>query len=68
MVDIPKDITAPAYKAPYDYPAEVSLRSYAPAEKGHSGQIRKAVELLLRAKSRWFMPVEASFRVMPALR
>ena len=50
VVDIPKDITAPAYKAPFDYPAEVSLRSYAPAEKGHSGQIRKAVELLLRAK------------------
>ncbi len=50
VVDIPKDITAPSYKAPFDYPAEIALRSYTPAEKGHSGQIRKAVELLLRAK------------------
>ncbi len=50
VVDIPKDITAPTMKRPYHYPKEVSLRSYMPAEKGHTGQIKKAVEMLLRAK------------------
>lgn len=50
VVDIPKDITAPWEKRPYHYPAEVSLRSYTPALKGHPGQIKKAVEILLQAK------------------
>lgn len=50
VVDIPKDITAPTMKCPYHYPSEVVLRSYMPAEKGHTGQIKKAVEMMLRAK------------------
>ena len=50
VIDIPKDITAPWDKRPYHYPKEISLRSYMPAEKGHAGQIKKAVEILLRAK------------------
>ena len=50
VVDIPKDITAPWIKKPYDYSKDVSIRSYQPAQKGHAGQIRKAVELLLKAK------------------
>ena len=50
VVDIPKDITAPTMKRPYHYPKEISLRSYTPAAKGHAGQIKKAVEMLLRAK------------------
>ncbi len=50
VVDIPKDITDPNIKIPYDYPKEISMRSYNPVVKGHSGQIKKAVDLLLRAK------------------
>ena len=48
LVDIPKDITA--QKAEFHYPEEVKLRSYSPARKGHSGQIRKAAQLLLGAE------------------
>ena len=48
LVDIPKDITIA--KAVFDYPKEVDMRSYKPAEKGHAGQIRKAVQLLLSAE------------------
>jgi acetolactate synthase-1/2/3 large subunit len=50
VVDIPKDMTNPAEKFEYVYPKKVKLRSYSPAVRGHSGQIRKAVELLLAAK------------------
>lgn len=50
VVDIPKNVTDPGIKVPFEYPEEVEIRSYRPAEKGHSGQIRKAVELLLEAK------------------
>ncbi len=50
VVDIPKDITDPAIKIPYEYPKEISMRSYNPVVKGHSGQIKKAVDLLLHAK------------------
>ena len=48
VVDIPKDITA--QKTSYHYPEKVELRSYNPVLKGHSGQIKKAVKLLLEAK------------------
>lgn len=48
VVDIPKDITAA--KCKFEYPAEVHMRSYNPVVKGHLGQIRKAVQLLLGAK------------------
>ncbi|PKO26113.1 MAG: acetolactate synthase 3 large subunit [Betaproteobacteria bacterium HGW-Betaproteobacteria-8] len=48
VVDIPKDITA--HFAKFEYPASVELRSYTPVIKGHSGQIKKAVKLLLEAK------------------
>lgn len=50
VVDIPKDITDPNIKVPYKYPKKISMRSYNPAVKGHSGQIKKAVDLLLSAK------------------
>jgi acetolactate synthase-1/2/3 large subunit len=46
VVDIPKDVTDPNIKKPYAYPASVRMRSYQPAIKGHSGQIRKALELI----------------------
>ncbi|MEI7613547.1 MAG: biosynthetic-type acetolactate synthase large subunit [Betaproteobacteria bacterium] len=48
VVDIPKDITAD--KCKFEYPAEVRMRSYNPIVKGHLGQIKKAVHLLLGAK------------------
>ena len=48
LVDIPKDISA--QKTNFSYPAEVSMRSYNPVVRGHVGQIKKAVELLLSAK------------------
>ncbi len=48
VVDIPKDITAA--KCKFEYPKEVHMRSYNPVVKGHLGQIKKAVQLLLGAK------------------
>ncbi len=50
VVDIPKDITDPNIKIPYKYPKKLAMRSYNPVIKGHSGQIKKAVELLLKAQ------------------
>lgn len=48
VVDIPKDVSL--MTAPFSYPASVEMRSYNPVKKGHGGQIRKAVQLLLQAK------------------
>ncbi len=48
LVDIPKDITM--HKCAFEYPKELEMRSYKPVEKGHAGQIRKAVQLLLSAE------------------
>ena len=48
LVDIPKDITAE--EAEFIYPDSVALRSYTPVTKGHLGQIKKALDLLLKAK------------------
>ncbi|MFZ5536049.1 MAG: acetolactate synthase 3 large subunit [Pseudomonadota bacterium] len=50
LVDIPKDVTDPKVKIPFEYPKSVSLRSYNPTVKGHGGQIKKAVDLILSAK------------------
>lgn len=50
VVDVPKDITDPNIKIPYVYPESVHMRSYQPITKGHPGQIKRAVELLLTAK------------------
>ena len=50
VVDIPKDVTDPNVKVPYVYPKKLSMRSYNPVTKGHPGQIKKAVDLLLAAK------------------
>ncbi|WP_163835780.1 acetolactate synthase 3 large subunit [Spartinivicinus ruber] len=50
VVDIPKDITNPSDKFEYAYPKKIKLRSYNPPLKGHSGQIRKALDLLMQAK------------------
>ncbi len=50
VVDIPKDITDPNIKIPYTYQATISMRSYNPVIKGHQYQIKKAMELILRAR------------------
>jgi acetolactate synthase-1/2/3 large subunit len=48
VVDIPKDVSRNACK--FEYPKTVDMRSYSPVNKGHSGQIRKAVALLQAAE------------------
>ena len=48
LVDIPKDVTIA--RAPFEYPRNMSMRSYNPVVKGHQGQIKKAVQLLLGAQ------------------
>ena len=48
LVDIPKDITMD--KTTFEYPKELEMRSYKPVDKGHAGQIRKALQLLLTAE------------------
>src|SRR3954463_14889491 len=48
LVDIPKDITA--NRTEYHYPKSVTMRSYNPVTKGHPGQIKKAIDLILSAK------------------
>ncbi len=48
VVDIPKDVSLA--RTPFHYPATVEMRSYNPVKKGHGGQIRKAVQLLLNAR------------------
>ena len=50
VVDIPKDVTDPSRKVPYIYPSEVKMRSYQPTDKGHRGQIKRAVKTLIGAK------------------
>lgn len=48
VVDIPKDVTIA--KTDFHYPDSVNIRSYVPINKGHPGQIKKAVNLLGEAK------------------
>ncbi|MFN9745508.1 MAG: acetolactate synthase 3 catalytic subunit [Betaproteobacteria bacterium] len=48
VVDVPKDVSLKATR--FEYPDKVEMRSYNPVRKGHGGQIRKAVQLLLGAK------------------
>jgi acetolactate synthase I/II/III large subunit len=48
LVDIPKDVTVA--RAEYHYPRELDMRSYKPVVRGHQGQIKKAVQLLLAAE------------------
>ena len=47
-VDIPKDITA--QEGPFDYPEEISIKSYKPHYKGNNRQIHKAIEAIAHSK------------------
>ncbi len=48
LVDIPKDITVNT--APFIYPDSISMRSYVPIARGHSGQIKRAIQLIKDAE------------------
>ncbi|AHE97505.1 acetolactate synthase [Thioalkalivibrio paradoxus ARh 1] len=48
VVDIPKDVTAQT--AVFEYPKQIRMRSYNPTTRGHGGQIRKALDLILSAQ------------------
>jgi len=48
VVDIPKDVSV--HRTSFEYPQALHMRSYQPVKKGHPGQIRKAVQLLLAAE------------------
>ncbi|TFV01786.1 acetolactate synthase 3 large subunit, partial [Bacillus stratosphericus] len=49
VVDIPKDVTQAMAK--FSYPQEdIFIRSYQPVTQGHTGQIKKAVQILASAK------------------
>ena len=48
VVDIPKDVTT--HKTEFEYPKSISMRSYNPVVKGHTGQIKEAIQLLTKAK------------------
>ncbi len=48
VVDIPKDVSLS--RAAFAYPERIEMRSYNPVRRGHGGQIRKAVQLLLQAQ------------------
>ncbi len=48
LVDIPKDVTADMCE--YSYPQDIDMRSYRPVTKGHPGQIKRAIKLLVSAK------------------
>ncbi len=48
LVDIPKDVTVST--AEFIYPKKIKMRSYSPTVKGHTGQIKKAVDLVLSAR------------------
>lgn len=48
LVDIPKDVSIA--KCAFDYPRTIEMRSYSPVGKGHAGQIRKALSLLMSAE------------------
>ncbi|WP_018138393.1 MULTISPECIES: biosynthetic-type acetolactate synthase large subunit [unclassified Thioalkalivibrio] len=48
VVDIPKDVTAASCE--FEYPESIHMRSYNPTFGGYTGQIDKAVDLILSAK------------------
>ncbi len=65
VVDVPKDVSF--NKVPYKgYPESVEMRSYNPVRKGHSGQIRKALQLLMSAKRPYIYTGGGVLLAMPA--
>ncbi len=48
VIDLPKDITV--HEAEFVYPEKITMRSYNPTVKGHSKQIARAYDLIMKAK------------------
>ena len=48
LIDIPADVQAQKIRA--HYPHEVSIRGYKPTERGHAGQVKRAVKAIRDAK------------------
>ena len=50
VIDVPKDTTDPNVEFEYDFPEEVDIRSYRTPNRGHTGQIREAVQMIRNAQ------------------
>ena len=50
VVDVPKDCMNPEILHEYQYPEDISMRSYNPTTTGHKGQIRRGLKALLAEK------------------
>lgn len=50
VIDLPKDILKSENKQHYQWSKNVYIRSYNPTTKGHIGQIKKALDTILKAK------------------
>ncbi|MGN0915942.1 MAG: biosynthetic-type acetolactate synthase large subunit [Succinivibrio sp.] len=50
VVDIPKDCQNRGYFFDYDETSDVSIRSYNPTVAGHKGQVKRAANLIAKAK------------------
>ncbi|KID55784.1 acetolactate synthase 3 catalytic subunit [Pseudoalteromonas luteoviolacea] len=50
VVELPKDVLNPQIKFNYSMPNQLDMRTYNPNKKGHTKQIKKAVEAILQAK------------------
>jgi acetolactate synthase I/II/III large subunit len=48
LVDLPKDVIAA--ECEFDYPETVEIRGYKPTLKGHTNQIKKAAQVIRKAK------------------
>ena len=48
LIDIPKDVSAALSE--YQYPESIEMRSYKPVLKGHTGQIKKALQIILKSE------------------
>lgn len=50
VIDLPKNILDQKIKKTYIWPKSIQIRSYNPIKKGHTGQIKKALKILINAK------------------
>ena len=48
LVDLPKDVLTAT--ARFQYPEKVSIESYQPTYRGHPGQIKKAIDFILKSR------------------
>jgi acetolactate synthase I/II/III large subunit len=48
LIDLPKDILVSSTE--FKYPEKILIRGYQPTYEGHSGQIERAVELIMKSK------------------